>query len=154
MQPVPGTGNPRRGRPVSVNIETLFVKSRTRKLMIVCSEMSEDLETHLVCDGWVVTWIYDAQTAIAKVQREHFDVAVLISTGKAMDITETLFNLRDIRKSLPIVMVGRSPADMKTPGVEDFYGHCGTQVLSVQDVDALLMLLKSKEQAESSIGWH
>ena len=120
--------------------------------MILCSERSEDLETHLVCDGWVVTWTYDAQTAIAKVQREHFDMAVLISTGKEMDVTETLFNLKDIRESLSVVML-RRPDDANKPGGQEPYLQSGiTKVRSVQNVDGLLTLLRDKEQTESAMG--
>ena len=63
------------------------------------------MKTQLDCNGWRANWARDAKTAIAKVRRESFDLAVLISTGPEMDVTETLFNLRDLRQSLPIAVV-------------------------------------------------
>ena len=123
------------------------MKRNRRKLMIVCSENSDDLETRLVCDGWVVIWVYDAKTAISKVRRENFDMAVLISTGKEMDVTETLFNLRDIRESMPIVMVHRAN-DVNEPRGQESYLQSSTKALSVQGLDGLLKLLKGAEKAE------
>lgn len=126
------------------------MKRKTRKLMIVCSENSDDWETRLVCDGWVVIWVYDAETAISKVRRENFDMAVLISTGKEMDVTETLFNLKDIRESMPIVIV-RRPNDANQPRGQESYLQSSTKVLSVQGLDGLLKLLKETEKAGGNV---
>lgn len=147
-----GNGNSRCGKPITAGIETFSVTHKTRKLMLVCSEISNDLETCLVCDGWVVVRVYDAQTAIAKVRQEHFDMAVLISTGKEMDVTETLFNLKDIRESLSIVML-RRPDDANKPGAHEPYLQSGsTKVRSEQDLEGLLTLLRDNEHAESAMG--
>ena len=77
----------------------------TRKIMVVCSEFNDNLAPDSARDGWRLIWVYDGKTAISKVRREKFDMIVLLSTGKEMDVTETLLNLRDIRESMPIVVV-------------------------------------------------
>lgn len=48
----------------------------------------------------------DGEAAVARVEREIFDAAVLIATGNRMDLAETLFNLRDINRSMQIIIVG------------------------------------------------
>lgn len=110
--------------------------------MIVGSEVSEQLETQLVGDGWEVLWVYDATSAIATVRRERFDLVVLISTGKEMDVMETFFNLADIRKTLPVVFVRRSEGVDNT--IEEGYRvlpDAGLQ--SVEGVDGLVGTLKN-----------
>ena len=81
------------------------MKRKTRKILLVCSELGDAVKAQLDCGSWQMIWAPDAKTAIARARRERFDLAVLISTGQEMDITETFFNLRDIRQSLPIAVV-------------------------------------------------
>ena len=130
------------------------MKLKTTKMMIVCSEVNDDLESQLVCDGWVVIWASDAKAAIAKVRRERFDLAVLISTGNEMDVTETLFNLRDIRSSMPIVVVQQSNDIQNALSIESFLSP-DADVLAVQDLSDLVSLLKKQESPDvrqSAIG--
>ena len=45
------------------------------------------------------------EEAIFRAQRAIFDMAVLVSTGKSMDMAETVFNLRDARPAMPILVM-------------------------------------------------
>ena len=118
------------------------MKNKIRKVMVVCSDVSDALETCLASNGWAVTRVYDAKTAIAKVRRERFDLAVLVSTGAEMDITETLFNLRDIRQSLPIAVVQPTGELDDTPS-RTAYLPADNNLITVQDLADLVPLLQA-----------
>ena len=116
------------------------MRSDSHRVMIVGSEVNEQLETQLVGDGWDVLWVYDAKSAIARVRRERFDLVVLISTGKEMDVMETYFNLADIRKTLPVVFV-RQAEEVDNTIEADVLPDSGLQ--SVEGMDGLISLLSA-----------
>ena len=87
-------------------LEQASLKPAAKKILLVCSDPCEDVEQRLAQSGYKLTHADDGESAVARAQREMFDAAVLMSTGEKMDLLETAFNLKDIRRSMPIFLSG------------------------------------------------
>lgn len=122
------------------------MEQRPKKMMVVCSDFHDDLESHLVWEGWNVIWVYDAKAAIAKARRERFNLTVLISTGKEMDVTETLLNLRDIRRSMPIVVVTEAGDGNEDLARQEFFPLSNTKVLPLSAIDSFVTSLREPNE--------
>jgi len=130
---------------------------RPKKMMVVCSDFHDGLESRLVWEDWNVIWVYDAKTAIAKARRERFNLTVLISTGKEMDVTETLLNLQDIRHSMPIVVVAETGDGNEDLARQEFVPLPNTKVLLLSALDSFVSSLtetsvRHKTRLANSIG--
>lgn len=107
--------------------------------MLVCSETCDEVEKRLFAAGCSVFKVGDGQAAVSRAQRELFDAAVVVSTGKTMDLAETVFNLRDINGSMQIVIVADALGIDQRVVAEEIIAGCvpNTRVVAIGELETL-----------------
>lgn len=73
--------------------------------MLVGSDPNQILEKRFKAAGYQVLKVNDNQSAIDYVRREVLDTAVLVSHGSLINVAEAIFNLRDLNRSLEIIVL-------------------------------------------------
>ncbi len=75
------------------------------KTLLVCTRRRADVENQLVSFGCRLTKVRGGDEALRTIRHERFDTTILLSTGGQMDLVETILNLRDIRPSMPVIVL-------------------------------------------------
>ena len=75
------------------------------KMMLVGLDQSRILERRFKAAGYQVLTVADSLTAIEHARREPLDTAVLVSTGSLVNVADTAFNLRDLNRSVEIIIL-------------------------------------------------
>jgi hypothetical protein len=89
------------------------MKREPKKILLVGGYGRVDLEGQLQRANWNVVNTVDGAAAVACAKHESFIAAVLISTTREMDLTETALNLKDIQPSMEIIFVLDRIADQE-----------------------------------------
>jgi ActR/RegA family two-component response regulator len=84
--------------------KTAHVSNHCKKILLVSSKTCDEVEKALANAGCVVVIAKDGGTAISQARVGLFDAAVLVSTGREMELAATALNLRAVRISMPIVI--------------------------------------------------
>ena len=80
-------------------------KPGPQKILLVGSRSSEHVEELFVRAGYYVVKVDDGIAAVECARHESLTTAVLVSTGRGMDLAETALTLRDIVPSLEIIIL-------------------------------------------------
>ena len=108
------------------------------KIMLVSSKPSEDVEKCLRTAGGEIVTVNNGEGAIIQARHATFRMAVLVSTGKTMDMAETVFNLRDISSSMPILIVKERSGDQNSEAEIIAHSSPNTRTVTVRDLAAYL----------------
>jgi len=81
------------------------VKQEPRKILLVGGYGRVDVEEQLLRADCCVVKTVDGAAAVVCAKHEFFMAAVLVSTTREMDLTETALNLKDIQPSMEIIFV-------------------------------------------------
>jgi PleD family two-component response regulator len=110
------------------------------RIMLVSSNPADNVQKSLLATGSEIVRAHDGPAALDQAQHTKFDMAVLVSTGKAMDVAETVFNLRDISPSMAIIII----ADDRRDEAEVVAHACpNARALASKDLAAYLGLFQS-----------
>jgi hypothetical protein len=88
-----------------VLVSNFCLPGRFGKTLLVCSRRCAEVESQLANLECRLTKVRDGNKALGKIRHETFDTAILLSTGEQMDLVETILNLRDIRPSMPVIVL-------------------------------------------------
>lgn len=146
-----GQGSVWNVNPVSVPIVSL--PRRFEKVLLVCADTCQEVEEHLSAAGCVVKRVRDGKRALHRVRRESFHAAVLVSTGKEMDLVETVLNLSDIRTSMEIAIIANA-AEASESLIQKITAVVPNVItVNVQELDLLFEAFgqKRKQRSKSRI---
>ena len=110
------------------------------KIMLVSSKPSEEVAKCLRKAGGEIVTVNDGEAAIIQAQHATFKMAVLVSTGKTMDLAETVFNLRDISSSMPILIIKERSGDQNSEADIIAHSSANTRTVTIHDLPAYLRI--------------
>jgi hypothetical protein len=79
--------------------------SRPGKIMLIGIDQKQILEKRFLDTGCRVMAVKDWATALDFARHEIFDGAVLVCHGSLINVAETVFNLKDLNRSMQIVLL-------------------------------------------------
>lgn len=79
--------------------------SKFGKIMLVGLDHGQILEKRFRTAGFPVVRVNDGNEAIDHARHEPWDITVLVSNGSLISVAETIFNLRDLNRSMEIIIL-------------------------------------------------
>ncbi|MGE5219103.1 MAG: hypothetical protein ACM3SP_19075 [Chloroflexota bacterium] len=81
------------------------INSAGSRIMLVGSDYKQILERRFQAAGCQVVKVRNHEAAFDQARHEIFDKTVLVSRGSLINVAETIFNLRDLNRSMEIIVV-------------------------------------------------
>jgi len=121
---------------------------RSGKVILVSAAACDGVEKILFAAGFQVAKVNSGEKAISRVQRTTFDAAILVSAGKTMDLAETVLNLRDLDKSMQIVVIADSEGLKQNSIIREILSHGfpRTQISTMSELEEYIGSLTSPKQ--------
>jgi len=121
------------------------------KVMLVGADPKRILERRLQSAGCQVVSAEDERTAMDVARHERFDMAVLIPAGPVIGVAETIFNLRDLNRSMEIIVLVESRARNGSRFLRRLldYPIAGARILTRRQLRKQLFTIKPSSPGES-----
>ena len=116
------------------------------KTLLVSSKSDGPVARCLADAGCLFTRVRDSTAALYRIRHETFDTVVVVSTGKEMDLVETVLNLRDIKPSIPIVVLSDPTNPQRDPALEGIISRAIPQlaILTLEEFQSRLDATKEQ----------
>jgi len=107
-------------------------KSNIQRIMLVGPDRNETLRKRFQAVGREVVAVNDSRNAIEHARHELFDTTVVLSSGSPINVAETIFNLRDLNRSMEIILLVDRPAKHPSRFLRQLIEHPieGTRILT------------------------
>jgi len=79
--------------------------AKTGKILLVGLDYHQLLEKRFANAGYEVVAVSDGAAALERAREEALTGAVVVSSGSLINMAETIFNLRDVNRSIEIVLI-------------------------------------------------
>ena len=86
-----------------------------KRVLLVSQAGCSDLDERRLRVGCFLIKVDNGAEAISRAKHEELDAAVLVSTGKDMDLAEIALNLSDIKPSLDIILIAQQKREKDAP---------------------------------------
>ena len=135
---VPDTGGSEKERAQAAMEGKIALSSRANqifrlgKVMLVGNDQNRILEKRFQDTGCRVVVVRDGPAAIDYARREPFDSVVLVCAGSLINVAETVFNLKDLNRSMQIIMLIESRSKHPNRFLRQLMEHPidGTKILT------------------------
>jgi CheY-like chemotaxis protein len=110
------------------------------KVMLLGIDNNNVLEKRLQAAGCHVIKVTDEEAALDHVRHEIFDKAVMVSTGSLIDTAEMIFSLRDLNRSMEIIILVDRPGKYANRLLRQLLLHpiAGTQIMTRRQLQKAL----------------